>query len=95
MKTINNENYQLDKQTQLLEKEIEQHSLVVWNDEVNTFDYVIETLIKICQHEPQQAEQCTLIIHFNGKCEVKVGSFKQLRPMAEAIIDRGINATIE
>jgi ATP-dependent Clp protease adaptor protein ClpS len=84
-----------EQEVLLAEKEVEQYNLIVWNDEVNTFDFVIETLIKVCKHEPLQAEQCTLIIHFKGKCDVKTGSFKQLKPLAEAIIDRGINATIE
>jgi ATP-dependent Clp protease adaptor protein ClpS len=73
----------------------ESHHLIVWNDEVNTFEHVIHTLITVCQHTQIQAEQCTWIIHNNGKCSVKKGDFDMLRPMAEAIIDRGINATIE
>lgn len=74
-----------------LEKEKE---LIVHNDEVNTFDYVIKTLIEVCQHEPQQAEQCTLIIHYKGKCTVKSGEFELLKPMRDEILQRGINATI-
>lgn len=70
-------------------------NLIVWNDDVNTFDHVINTLIKVCKHNKMQAEQCTMIIHNNGKCAVKKGSFDYLKPMAEAIIDRGIGATIE
>jgi ATP-dependent Clp protease adaptor protein ClpS len=73
----------------------ELHNLIVWNDDVNSFDHVIETLIEVCKHNKHQAEQCTLIIHHNGKCGVKKGSFKKLRPMAEAIIERGIQATID
>ncbi|MBP6430982.1 MAG: ATP-dependent Clp protease adaptor ClpS [Ferruginibacter sp.] len=70
-------------------------SLVVWNDEVNTFEWVIETLIEVCGHSEQQAEQCSLIIHNNGKYAVKEGDYDTLKPMCEAITDRGINATIE
>ncbi len=70
-------------------------NLIMWNDDVNTFDWVIETLIQVCHHEPEQAEQCSLIIHFKGKCVVKNGSFEKLKPMKEAILDRGIGATIE
>jgi ATP-dependent Clp protease adaptor protein ClpS len=73
----------------------EEHDLIVWNDDVNTFDHVIKTLREVCKHTRMQAEQCTMIIHNNGKCGVKRGSFDYLKPMAEAIIDRGINATIE
>lgn len=70
-------------------------SLVVWNDEVNTFDWVIQSLMEVCGHSEEQAEQCALIIHFNGKYAVKNGSFTDLKPMAEALLDRGISATIE
>ncbi len=68
--------------------------LVVFNDDVNTFDHVIETLIRVCEHTPEQAEQCTLIIHYKGKCTVKTGTFDFLRPMREAICEVGIDARI-
>ena len=71
------------------------HNLIVWNDDVNTFDHVIDSLVEICNHYPEQAEQCALIIHHKGKCGVKKGSFDFLRPQAEALIDRGIQATID
>lgn len=74
--------------------EQELHDLIVWNDDVNTFDWVIASLVDICRHEQIQAEQCALIIHHKGKCSVKRGSFEDLRPQAEALIDRGIQATI-
>lgn len=70
-------------------------SLVVWNDEVNSFEWVIETLIEVCGHSFEQAEQCSLIIHFHGKYAVKQGSYEDLKPQREAIIERGINATID
>ncbi|MBU3677681.1 MAG: ATP-dependent Clp protease adaptor ClpS, partial [Chitinophagaceae bacterium] len=57
------------------------YHLIVWNDDVNTFDWVIETLMQVCGHEREQAEQCSLLIHFNGKCSVKTGEFNTLRPM--------------
>ena len=69
--------------------------LIVWNDEVNTFDWVIKALVDICEHTPEQAEQCSLFIHFKGKYAVKDGGFDDLKPLCEAIIDRGINATVE
>ena len=75
-------------------QEEEKRSLVVYNDEVNTFDHVIDTLIKVCRHTPEQAEQCTLIVHYKGKCAVKAGSFEELTPMRQAICDRGISAEI-
>lgn len=71
------------------------HNLIVWNDEVNTFDWVIESLVDICGHTQEQAEQCALFIHHKGKYGVKRGSFEELRPQAEALIDRSIQATID
>lgn len=71
------------------------HSIIVWNDEVNTFDWVIDSLMDICCHTREQAEQCALIIHHAGKYAVKQGDFETLRPQAEALIDRGISATID
>jgi ATP-dependent Clp protease adaptor protein ClpS len=68
--------------------------LVVFNDEVNTFEHVINTLIKICGHSPEQAEQCTLLIHYKGKCAVKKGSFEELKPMRQGVCDHGISAEI-
>ena len=70
-------------------------TLIVWNDEVNTFEWVIETLIKICGHSQEQAEQCAIIIDSKGKYAVKEGSYNTLKPQCDAITDRGINATIE
>jgi len=68
--------------------------LVVFNDDVNTFAHVIETLIRVCEHSTEQAEQCTMIIHYKGKCAVKTGSFDYLKPMREAICEVGIDARI-
>lgn len=70
-------------------------SLIVWNDEVNTFDWVIETLIEVCGHSAEQAEQCAIIIDSKGKYAVKEGSYDILKPQCDAITERGINATIE
>ena len=70
-------------------------SLVVWNDEVNSFQWVIETLMEVCGHTFEQAEQCSLIIHSQGKYAVKKGSYEDLKPQCEAITERGIGATIE
>lgn len=74
--------------------EVDERTLVVFNDDVNTFEHVIETLIDICGHTPEQAEQCTLLIHFKGKCSVKNGSFEELAPMRNAICQRGISAEV-
>lgn len=70
-------------------------NLIVWNDEVNTFDWVIETLVEVCGHSEEQAEQCAMMIHFKGKYAVKRGDYDTLKPMCEAITDRGIGATVE
>lgn len=71
------------------------YHLIVWNDDVNTFDWVIETLVAVCRHTHEQAEQCAILIHFQGKYAVKEGSYEELEPMCTAITDRGINATVE
>lgn len=72
----------------------EWNDLVVYNDDVNTFDHVINTLIKVCRHSREQAEQCTLLIHYKGKCAVKKGAFTELLPMRQGIVNAGINAEI-
>lgn len=79
----------------LLDAPDELRHLVVYNDDVNTFDHVIQTLIEVCEHSPEQAEQCTLLIHHKGKCSVKLGSYTELAPRCSAIHDRGISADIE
>ncbi len=71
------------------------NQIIIYNDDVNTFDFVIDSLIKVCKHERIQAEQCTYIIHYNGKCSVKDGDFKKLRPICDALQDRGLSAVIE
>jgi ATP-dependent Clp protease adaptor protein ClpS len=81
--------------TDLLTISDEPCSLIVWNDEVNTFEWVIQTLIEICHHSTEQAEQCAMIIHTQGKYAVKRGSYEELKPMCDAITERGIGATIE
>ena len=78
----------------VLEETTDVYDLVVFNDDINTFEHVIKTLIKVCKHTPEQAEQCTLLIHYKGKCAVKTGSFDELRPMREAICEAGIDARI-
>ena len=89
--------YPMLEQEEVLVEELidtDECELVVFNDDVNTFDHVIKTLIKVCQHSPEQAEQCTLIIHYKGKCTVKKGSREKLKPMCQAILDAGIQAAV-
>ena len=69
--------------------------LIVWNDDINTFEWVIETLMEVCNHSREQAEQSAYIIHYKGKYAVKHGSYEVLQPMCSAITERGIGATIE
>ena len=71
------------------------YQIIVWNDDVNTFEWVIETLVDICGHTEEQAEQCALLIHTQGKYAVQQGSYDDLKPKVEAILDRGINATLD
>jgi ATP-dependent Clp protease adaptor protein ClpS len=84
---------QTDVETAAISTEL--YQLILWNDDVNTFEWVIQSLIDICDYTEIQAEQCAYTVHFAGKCQVRKGSFEKLRPQCEAFIDRGINATIE
>ena len=79
----------------VLEDVVDPFLLIVWNDDVNTFEWVIETLMEVCRHSYEQAEQCAYIIHYKGKYGVKEGDYDSLKPMCDAITDRGINATLE
>ena len=83
------------EEVDVLTKHEEPCSLIVWNDEVNTFEWVIQTLIEVCGHSNEQAEQCAMIIHTQGKYAVKHGVYDDLKPQCDAITDRGIGATIE
>lgn len=69
--------------------------MILHNDDVNTFDHVINSLMDVCQHEAIQAEQCAWLVHYTGKCSVKRGSFRQLEPMCTALLDRGLSAEIQ
>jgi ATP-dependent Clp protease adaptor protein ClpS len=87
--------HEADYETICIEELVDSRDLIVFNDDVNTFDHVIESLIKVCKHEPEQAEQCTWIIHFKGKCQVKRGVYDELEPMCTALLERGITAEIQ
>ena len=91
----NQEKWQAEISVQVEEEVVPAHQLVVYNDEVNSFEYVILTLIEVCDHTAEQAEQCTLMIHFKGKCGVKSGEFDELVSMRNEICRRGISAEIE
>lgn len=70
------------------------NEIIVYNDDVNTFDHVIETLMRVCQHTPEQAEQCSLIVHYNGKCTVKTGPLDKLKPQCTQLLEAGLSAEI-
>lgn len=79
----------------VLEKAERVRDLVLHNDDVNTFDFVIETLVEICGHNLLQAEQCAYIVHYKGKCVVKKGSYDDLEPLCLELLRRGLSATID
>ncbi|MFY0480973.1 ATP-dependent Clp protease adaptor ClpS [Flavobacterium sp. PLA-1-15] len=70
------------------------NEIVLFNDDVNTFDHVIETLIRVCNHTAEQAEQCAILVHYKGKCTVKTGSFDELKPQCLQLLEAGLSAEI-
>jgi ATP-dependent Clp protease adaptor protein ClpS len=76
------------------EKEASKYEIVLFNDDIHTFDYVIESLIDICDHTPEQAEQCTFLVHYKGKCSVKTGEYEELKPRCTLLLQRGLSAEI-
>lgn len=70
------------------------NEIIVYNDDVNTFDHVIETLVRVCGHTPIQAEQCSLIVHFNGKCTVKTGEYDKLKVQCIRLLEAGLSAEV-
>ena len=70
------------------------NEIIVYNDDVNTFDHVIDTLVRVCDHTPIQAEQCSLIVHYNGKCTVKTGEYDKLKIQCTALLEAGLSAEI-
>ena len=69
--------------------------LILHNDDVHSFDYVIDSLIEVCRMDPLQAEQCTYLVHYKGKCDIKKGSYEILKPFREGLVERELNATID
>ncbi|WP_298550896.1 ATP-dependent Clp protease adaptor ClpS [uncultured Algibacter sp.] len=78
----------------LEEAVLTQNEIVLFNDDVNTFDHVIETLIYACDHSAEQAEQCAILVHYKGKCTVKTGEYKDLKPRCSMLIEAGLSAEI-
>lgn len=90
-----NPKWQEEESVLTLEKTDDIRQIILFNDDVNTFDHVIGMLVKYCKHEPTQAEQCAYIVHYNGKCEVKSGSYDDLEPVCTALLDAGLSAEIK
>jgi ATP-dependent Clp protease adaptor protein ClpS len=86
---------EIEEEVDISELLADTKKLVIYNDDVNTFDFVIDCLVEICKHDALQAEQLTLFIHYKGKAIVKEGEFDKLKPMCTALSDRGLSAVIE
>lgn len=84
----------IQEELDVLENEANLNEIVLYNDEVNTFDHVIETLINVCDHTPEQAEQCSIIVHYKGKCTVKTGAYDDLKPRCTMLLNAGLSAEI-
>lgn len=85
---------QYEEDVLVLEQTDDVYKLVLHNDDIHTFDYVIDCLIEICKHTMEQAEQCTFLVHYKGKCTVKTGSMDLLKPMHEKLISRELTSEI-
>ena len=88
----NKEKIQEDLSVDTLEQHL--NEIVLYNDDVNTFDHVIDTLIYACDHSPEQAEQCSIIVHYKGKCTVKTGEYNELEPRCSMLLEAGLSAEI-
>lgn len=99
MKTIQSGLFLIDTETLLEVDELvdktAKRDLVLHNDDYHTFEYVIETLVELCDHTLEQAEQCTYLVHYRGKCAVKLGTLEELKPIYKAIQDRGLTVEIQ
>ncbi|MDP6921962.1 MAG: ATP-dependent Clp protease adaptor ClpS [Lutibacter sp.] len=80
--------------TALLAAFTAEHELVLFNDDVNTFDHVIDTLIAVCEHTFEQAEQCAILVHYKGKCTVKTGPYSDLKPRCTSLLNKGLSAEV-
>ena len=85
---------QKESQEELLTQQADNYQIMLYNDDYNTFDYVIELLIEICDHTYEQAEQCAVLVHFSGKCPVKEGSYEDLLPRCSTLTQAGLTAEI-
>jgi len=98
VKTMLRNFYLSKEQTQedydVAEKETNKYEIILFNDDVHTFDYVIDSLIEICEHTLEQAEQCTYLVHYKGKCAVKTGEYEELKPRCTRLLQKGLSAEI-
>ena len=88
------EKIQEQQDVDVLEKEVPQHEIILFNDDIHTFDYVIDALIDVCEHNYIQAEQCTVLVHYKGKCSVKTGEYEELKPKCTKLLQLGLSAEI-
>jgi ATP-dependent Clp protease adaptor protein ClpS len=79
---------------EILDKEVSQNEIVLFNDDVHTFEFVINSLMDVCDHSPEQAEQCTYLVHYKGKCAVKTGEYDELKPRCSRLLNLGLSAEI-
>jgi len=84
----------IQEELDVLTQETPKHEIILHNDDVNTFDYVIDSLISVCDHTLEQAEQCTILVHYKGKCAVKTGEYKDLEPRCSKLLQLGLSAEI-
>jgi ATP-dependent Clp protease adaptor protein ClpS len=85
----------IQEEVAVLEDISNNNEIVLYNDDVNTFDHVIDTLIRVCDHTNEQAEQCAILVHYKGKCTVKTGSYDELKPQCSSLLEAGLSAEIE
>lgn len=84
----------IQEEIDILEKEKNLNEIVLFNDDVNTFDHVIDSLVEICDHTFEQAEQCAILVHYKGKCTVKTGEYEDLKPRCSRLLTKGLSAEI-
>ncbi|WP_299711105.1 ATP-dependent Clp protease adaptor ClpS [uncultured Tenacibaculum sp.] len=84
----------IQEELDVLVQETSKHEIILYNDDVNTFDFVIDSLIDVCEHTLEQAEQCTILVHYKGKCAVKTGEYKDLEPRCTKLLELGLSAEI-
>ncbi|ALR30486.1 MULTISPECIES: ATP-dependent Clp protease adaptor ClpS [Chryseobacterium] len=94
IKDYENPKRQYEEEVLVLDDTDDVYKLILHNDDIHTFDYVIDSLIEICKHTLEQAEQCTILVHFKGKCTVKTGSMDVLKPMHEKLLSRELTSEI-